>query len=60
MPAGTTLRMTAVYDNSAANRRNPNRPPRRVVWGGHSADEMADVWLTVIPRDPGTRAVLVA
>jgi tetratricopeptide (TPR) repeat protein/mono/diheme cytochrome c family protein len=60
LPAGTTLRMTIVYDNSAANRRNPNRPPRRVVWGGHSADEMADVWLTVVPRDPAARAALVA
>jgi Flp pilus assembly protein TadD/mono/diheme cytochrome c family protein len=59
LPAGTTLRMTIVYDNSAANRRNPNRPPRRVVWGGHSSDEMADVWLTVVPRDPAARAALV-
>ena len=60
LPAGTTLRMTIVYDNSTENRRNPNRPPRRVVWGGHSADEMADVWLTVVPRDPSARAGLVA
>ena len=59
LPAGTTLRMTIVYDNSADNRRNPNRPPRRVVWGGHSSDEMADVWLTVVPRDPAARAALV-
>ena len=58
--AGTTLRMTIVYDNSAGNRRNPNRPPRRVVWGGHSSEEMADVWLTVVPRDPSARAALVA
>ncbi|HMH52137.1 MAG TPA: tetratricopeptide repeat protein [Candidatus Acidoferrum sp.] len=60
LPAGTTLGMTIVYDNSAANRRNPNRPPRRVVWGSRSADEMADVWLTVVPRDPSARAALVA
>jgi tetratricopeptide (TPR) repeat protein/mono/diheme cytochrome c family protein len=60
LPAGTTLRMTIVYDNSAENKRNPNSPPRRVVWGSRSADEMADVWLTVVPRDPAARAVLVA
>src|SRR6185369_6447394 len=58
--AGTTLRMAITYDNSAANRRNPSRPPRRVVWGGHSADEMAEVWLTVVPRDPAARGALVA
>ncbi len=60
LPAGTTLRMTIVYDNSAANRRNPSRPPRRVVWGSRSSDEMADVWLTVVSRDPAARAALVA
>ena len=60
LPAGTTLRMTIVYDNSADNRRNPNRPPRRVVWGSRSADEMADVWLTVVPRDLAARAALLA
>ena len=60
LPAGTTLQMTIVYDKSAANRRNQNGPPRRVVWGSRSADEMADVWLTVVPRDPATRAALIA
>lgn len=59
LPAGTTLRMAVTYDNSAENRRNPNRPPRRVVWGSRSADEMADVWLTVVPRDPSARATLI-
>ena len=59
LPAGTTIRMAMTYDNSAENRRNPNRPPRRVVWGSRSADEMADVWLTVVPRDPSARARLI-
>lgn len=60
LPAGTTLSMTLTYDNSAGNRRNPSRPPRRVVWGSRSADEMADVWLLVVPRDPAARPRLVA
>jgi tetratricopeptide (TPR) repeat protein/mono/diheme cytochrome c family protein len=60
LPAGTVVRMAVTYDNSADNRRNPSRPPRRVVWGSRSADEMADVWLTVVPRDPSARDRLVA
>jgi Flp pilus assembly protein TadD/mono/diheme cytochrome c family protein len=60
LPAGTVLRMALTYDNSADNPRNPGRPPRRVVWGSRSADEMADVWLTVVPRDPSARDALAA
>ena len=52
LPAGTELRMEYVYDNSAGNARNPHRPPRRVVYGPSSGDEMADLWLQVVPRDP--------
>lgn len=59
LPAGTTLRMAMTYDNSPANPRNPSRPPRRVIWGSRSADEMADVWLTVVPRDASARAALI-
>jgi lipopolysaccharide transport system permease protein len=39
IPAGTKLTVTAVYDNSAANRRNPNSPPP-VSWGERTNDEM--------------------
>ena len=49
LPAGTKLEMEFVYDNSAANPRNPNRPPKRVVWGPDSTDEMAGLHLQVIP-----------
>jgi Flp pilus assembly protein TadD len=60
LPAGTTVRTAITYDNSSENRHNPSRPPRRVVWGSRSADEMAEVWLTVVPRDPAARDALVA
>ena len=36
------------YDNSAANRRNPSRPPVRVTWGEESNDEMGSVGLQVV------------
>ena len=40
------------YDNSAANPRNPNQPPRRVTGGNQATDEMAHLWLQVLPRGP--------
>lgn len=50
LPAGTTLSMRFTYDNSAANPRNPNHPPRRVRAGNRSSDEMAHLQLQVRPR----------
>jgi Flp pilus assembly protein TadD len=49
LPAGTLLRLEAVYDNSADNPENPHRPPRRVTWGPSSLDEMGDLWIKVVP-----------
>lgn len=39
-PAGTRLWLTAFYDNSAGNPRNPNSPPQPVSWGEQTTDEM--------------------
>lgn len=50
LPAGSTLVMEYAYDNSAQNPRNPHDPPRRVRYGLHSADEMGDLTLQVLPR----------
>jgi hypothetical protein len=52
LPEGTRLEMEYIYDNSAANPRNPNHPPRRVVWGPSSTDEMAGLHIEVSPVDP--------
>lgn len=52
LPADTDLRMEFTYDNSAANPRNPNNPPQRVVYGPGSLNEMAGLHLTVSPVDP--------
>jgi hypothetical protein len=51
LKAGTRLHMEIVYDNSTANPRNPNRPPKRVVWGPGTADEMAGVHWNVTVDD---------
>ncbi len=61
LPKGTVISMRYVYDNSEHNPRNPNIPPKRVHAGNQSTDEMAHLWLQVIPEsknghDP--RAVL--
>jgi hypothetical protein len=48
LPAGTRVEMEFTYDNSAANPRNPNSPPRRVTWGPDSTDEMAGLHIQVI------------
>ncbi len=58
LPKGTTIAMRYVYDNSAANARNPHHPPARVVWGQNTSDEMGDLWLQVVPRQPSDLAVL--
>jgi tetratricopeptide (TPR) repeat protein len=53
LPKGTTLTMRYTYDNSGANRRNPNHPPQRVQWGQNSSDEMGDLWIQVVPGTAG-------
>lgn len=50
LPKGATLHMRWVYDNSADNVRNPNHPPRRVVTGNRSSDEMSHLWIQVLPN----------
>jgi tetratricopeptide (TPR) repeat protein len=50
LPKGTTISMRYVYDNSSDNPANPNDPPRRVVAGNRSSDEMAHLWLQVLPH----------
>ena len=51
LPAGTTISMRFTYDNSADNIRNPNQPPQRVLAGNRAVDEMAHLWLQVLPRE---------
>ena len=38
------------YDNTDGNPLNPNDPPKRVIGGNSSSDEMAHLWLQVLPR----------
>ena len=59
LPKGTTIEMEYTYDNSANNPRNPNHPPKRVVYGQHSWDEMGDLWLHVVTGSEEDRDVFM-
>jgi mono/diheme cytochrome c family protein len=40
LPLGSWIELTAAWDNSEANPRNPSKPPRDVSWGERTVDEM--------------------
>jgi tetratricopeptide (TPR) repeat protein len=52
LPRGTVLVMRYRYDNSSENIANPNNPPQRVRAGNRAVDEMAHLWLQVLPAAP--------
>ncbi len=60
LPRGTRLSMRFTFDNSADNRANRSDPPQRVRSGPRSTDEMAQLWLEVVPRRAGDVATLNA
>ena len=47
VPAGARLSLSAYYDNSSTNPRNPNDPPKAVSWGEATTDEMCLAFLGV-------------
>jgi Tfp pilus assembly protein PilF len=53
LPQGSVIHMRYHYDNSAANVRNPNHPPRRVRAGNQATDEMGHLWLQILPHGAG-------
>jgi Tfp pilus assembly protein PilF/mono/diheme cytochrome c family protein len=55
LPRGAVISMRYHYDNSTANPRNPNSPPKRVRAGNQATDEMGHLWLQVLPRGAGDR-----
>jgi hypothetical protein len=45
IPAGSRIDLTAHFDNSTSNPRNPNKTPRDVTWGEQTTDEMCIAFL---------------
>ncbi|HUR47664.1 MAG TPA: tetratricopeptide repeat protein [Candidatus Saccharimonadales bacterium] len=58
LPKGTRLQMRFTYDNSTNNLQNPNNPPKRVQYGVNTTDEMAELWLQLLPHNRAESAVL--
>src|SRR5205823_13163270 len=58
LPRGTEIWMEYSYDNSDSNPRNPFHPPRRVLFGQESSDEMGELWIQVLTRDRKDRVTL--
>ena len=61
VPQGTRIGLTAHYDNSSSNPRNPNTPPKQIGWGEQTTDEMciAFVYYT-IDKEQLTKGITVA
>ena len=54
LPKGTRIDMQYIYDNSAANPRNPNNPPKRVIYGEQTTNEMGFTFLQLTLDDPAS------
>ncbi len=54
LPKGTVVVMENTHDNSADNPSNPNRPPKRIIGGDQTTEEMSVVLLHVFskPKTP--------
>lgn len=48
LPAGTKITLRYTYDNSADNPRNPHHPPKRVIYGQRSINEMGELNLQLV------------
>ena len=48
---GTIIEMHYRYDNSVDNPHNPSSPPRRVVFGSQTTDEMGELLVQVLTKN---------
>ena len=44
LPRGTRIDVVATYDNTSSNVDNPHKPPRDIVWGEGTDEEMCSVF----------------
>jgi ABC-type phosphate/phosphonate transport system substrate-binding protein len=49
---GTVVKLEAFFDNTRDNPKNPNNPPKRVVWGTNVTDEMLGCEIHVVVNSP--------
>jgi hypothetical protein len=53
LPEGTQLEIEAYYDNSAENPFNPQSPPKQVLFGNDTTDEMCFALFQAVADEPG-------
>lgn len=58
IPAGSRIDAWFQFDNSEDNPNNPSSPPKRIRYGPQTTDEMCEVYMSVVARDPGKRLSL--
>lgn len=54
---GTMIYCNATYDNTEKNYRNPNHPPKNVMWGESAMDEMFLFYFAYVPYQKGDEDV---
>jgi hypothetical protein len=59
LPKGTIIHVTAWYDNTKANKNNPD-PDQWVGYGDRTVDEMAHAWMNVVYYTDSEYSALVA
>lgn len=59
LPAGTTLRGTATYNNTSGNPFNPSNPPQAVSLGEGTNDEMFLVYFWFTLYQPGDENIII-
>jgi len=62
LPKGTVVHTEWTWNNTSEHPRNPNSPPKRIVWGEGSADEMTGLIITGIvvkPQDEGAMWIAI-
>jgi len=58
-PKGTRFEVTATYDNSTANPKNPSNPPKTVNWGEATTDEMCIAFIQYQTPNPADHMKLL-
>ena len=59
LPKGTVIHVSAWYDNTSANKNNPD-PEQWVGYGDRTVDEMAHAWMNVVYLDDDEYKTLAA
>lgn len=57
---GSVIYASATYDNTDNNWRNPNSPPKNVMWGESAKDEMFLFYFAYVPYKKGDEAIAFA